>query len=133
MPGTTMYPFSQLNQSIQGSHSYPALPGYAMPGHQIMQFGGPSVNAMTTTSVPTIPTPYPAGKCLEIFKRFLGILWKSCILKLYFEQVDLGLTCWLYQVLQHLFHNSHNSYYLRIHLNSCQVAVLTRMLGEGLI
>ncbi|KAL8491568.1 hypothetical protein ACS0TY_023241 [Phlomoides rotata] len=62
MPGTAMYPYSQLSQSVQGSHSYTALPGYAMPGHQIVQFGGPSANAMTTTSVPTIPTPYPAGR-----------------------------------------------------------------------
>lgn len=60
--GTTMYPYSQLNQGVPGSHNYTALPGYAMPGHQLVQFGGPSVNAMTTTSVPTIPSPYPAGK-----------------------------------------------------------------------
>lgn len=60
--GTTMYPYSQLSQAVPGSHSYTALPGYAMPGHQIMQFGGPGVNAMTTTSGPTIPAPYPAGK-----------------------------------------------------------------------
>ncbi|XP_057776477.1 uncharacterized protein LOC130995262 isoform X1 [Salvia miltiorrhiza] len=60
--GTTMYPYSQLSQAVPGSHNYTALPGYAMPGHQIVQFGGPSVNAMTTTSVPTIPSPYPAGR-----------------------------------------------------------------------
>ncbi|XP_020548114.1 RNA-binding protein 24-B isoform X1 [Sesamum indicum] len=65
LPGTvntTMYPYSQLSQGVPGSHSYTALPGYAVPGHQIMQFGGPSVNPMTTSSVPTIPTPYPAGR-----------------------------------------------------------------------
>lgn len=65
--GTTMYPYNQLSQSVQGSHSYAALPGYGMPGHQIVHFGGPSVNAMTTTSVPTIPTPYPAGKFFFFF------------------------------------------------------------------
>ncbi|GER36657.1 RNA-binding (RRM/RBD/RNP motifs) family protein [Striga asiatica] len=59
--GTTMYPYSQLSQASPGSHSYSALPGYAMPGHQIMQFGGPSANVMTSSSVPTIPVPYPAG------------------------------------------------------------------------
>lgn len=64
MPGAVnanMYPYSQLGQAVPGSHSYTAVPGYAMPGHQIVQFGGPNVNAMTTTSVPTIPAPYPAG------------------------------------------------------------------------
>ncbi|CAA0838477.1 RNA-binding (RRM/RBD/RNP motifs) family protein [Striga hermonthica] len=59
--GTTMYPYSQLSQASPGSHSYSALPGYAMPGHQIMQYGGPSANVMTSSSVPTIPVPYPAG------------------------------------------------------------------------
>ncbi|KAL6573383.1 hypothetical protein OROHE_001842 [Orobanche hederae] len=59
--GTTMYPYSQLSQAVPGSQSYTALPGYAMPGHQIVQFGGSSANAMTTSSVPTIPVPYPAG------------------------------------------------------------------------
>lgn len=62
--GTTMYPYNQMNQAVPGSHNYTALPGYAMPGHQIVQFGGPNVNAMTTTSVPTIPSPFPAGNML---------------------------------------------------------------------
>ncbi|XP_022874459.1 RNA-binding protein 38-like [Olea europaea var. sylvestris] len=53
---TSTHPYSQLSP---GSHSYSALPGYAMTGNQIMQFGGTSVNAVTTTSVPTIPTPFP--------------------------------------------------------------------------
>nr|XP_016439333.1 PREDICTED: RNA-binding protein 38-like isoform X1 [Nicotiana tabacum] len=58
---TTMYPYGQLSQAVPGSHSYTTLEGYAMPGHQILQFGGPSVNAMTASSIPTIQAPYPTG------------------------------------------------------------------------
>lgn len=57
-----MYPYSHLGQTIPGGHGYTALQGYAMPGHQIVQFGGPSVNTMTTSSLPTIQAPYPTGK-----------------------------------------------------------------------
>ncbi|XP_069153593.1 uncharacterized protein [Solanum lycopersicum] len=35
--------------------------GYAVPGHQILQFGGPGVNAMTASSIPTIQAPYQTG------------------------------------------------------------------------
>ncbi|XP_051126510.1 uncharacterized protein LOC127248278 [Andrographis paniculata] len=59
---SSMYPYSHVNQGIPGSHGYTALPGYAVPGHHMVQFGAPSsVNAITTTSVPTIPAPYPTG------------------------------------------------------------------------
>ncbi|KAL3830553.1 hypothetical protein ACJIZ3_019355 [Penstemon smallii] len=56
IPGTAnsnMYPYGQLSEAVPGSHNYTAFPGYAMPGHQMVQFGGPSVNAMTTSSVRT--------------------------------------------------------------------------------
>ncbi|CDP07254.1 unnamed protein product [Coffea canephora] len=64
LPGTvnsTMYPYSQMGQTVPGSHSYAALQGYTVPNHQLVQFGGPSVNAMTTSSIPTIQAPYPTG------------------------------------------------------------------------
>ncbi|KAK6939177.1 RNA recognition motif domain, partial [Dillenia turbinata] len=48
---TPVYPYGQMNQNIPGNHGYPTVQGYAMPGHHIVQFGGPSVNAMTTSSV----------------------------------------------------------------------------------
>ncbi|XP_022866436.1 uncharacterized protein LOC111386216, partial [Olea europaea var. sylvestris] len=72
VPGTvntTMYPFSQLSQTLPGSQSYSTLPGYAMTGHQIVQFGGPSVNAVTTTSVPTVPTPFATGVTAHILPQ----------------------------------------------------------------
>ncbi|GFP87193.1 RNA-binding protein 24-b [Phtheirospermum japonicum] len=65
--GTAMYPYSQMSQAVPGSHSYTAMPGFAMPSHQIVQFGGPGANVMTTSSVPTIPAPYhPAGVATPI-------------------------------------------------------------------
>lgn len=65
VPGTvnsSIYPYGQLNQTIPSGHGYTTMQGYAMPGHQIVQFGGPSVNAITTSPVPTIQAPYPTGK-----------------------------------------------------------------------
>ncbi|KAL3619833.1 hypothetical protein CASFOL_034745 [Castilleja foliolosa] len=65
--GTAMYPYSQMSQAVSGSHGYTAMPGYALPGHQIVQFGGPSGNVITTSSVPAIPAPYhPAGVATPI-------------------------------------------------------------------
>ncbi|KAG5613648.1 hypothetical protein H5410_024929 [Solanum commersonii] len=67
VPGTvnaTMYPYGQLSQAVPGSHSYTTLQGYAVPGHQILQFGGPGVNAMTASSIPTIQAPYQTGRSL---------------------------------------------------------------------
>uniref|UniRef100_A0A2N9IUC3 RRM domain-containing protein n=1 Tax=Fagus sylvatica TaxID=28930 RepID=A0A2N9IUC3_FAGSY len=64
VPGTVnpaVYPYGQLGQTIPGGHGYTAVPSYAMPGHQIVQFGGPSVNAITTSPMPTIQSPYPTG------------------------------------------------------------------------
>ncbi|KAJ6399791.1 hypothetical protein OIU77_020362 [Salix suchowensis] len=56
-----MYPYGQLSQNVPGGHGYTSIPGYAVPGHQIVQFGGPSVNAITTSSMPTIQAPYHTG------------------------------------------------------------------------
>ncbi|XWS14338.1 hypothetical protein CRYUN_Cryun35bG0001200 [Craigia yunnanensis] len=60
---TAIYPYGQLGQTVPRGHGYTAVQGYAMPNHQIMQFGGPSANVITTSPMPTIQTPYPgAGK-----------------------------------------------------------------------
>ncbi|KAF5955853.1 hypothetical protein HYC85_008709 [Camellia sinensis] len=69
VPGTVnpaMYPYSQLGQTIPGGQGYNTMQGYTMPGHQIVQFGGPSVNAITTSPIPTIHAQYPTGK--DIFE-----------------------------------------------------------------
>ena len=35
--------------------------GYAMPSHQLLQFGGTSVSALTTSPMPTLQAPYATG------------------------------------------------------------------------
>lgn len=59
--GTALYPYGQLGQTVPSGHGYSAVQGYALPSHQIVQFGGPSANAITTSAMPTIQTPYPGG------------------------------------------------------------------------
>ena len=56
---TVIYPYGQLGQTLPSSRGYTTVQGYAMPGHQFMQFGGPSVNAISTSPIPTIQGPYP--------------------------------------------------------------------------
>ena len=58
---TAIYPYGQLGQTVPSGHGYTAVQGYAMPSHQIVQFGGPSANAITTSPMPTIQTPYLGG------------------------------------------------------------------------
>lgn len=69
VPGTVntaMYPYNQLAHNVPSGHGYTALQGYALPGHQIVQFGGPSVNAVTNSSVPTVQAPYPTGVAVPV-------------------------------------------------------------------
>lgn len=64
VPGTVntaIYPYGQLGQTLPSSHGYTTVQGYAMPGHQFMQFGGSSVNAISTSPIATIQAPYPTG------------------------------------------------------------------------
>ncbi|XP_031270201.1 RNA-binding protein 38 [Pistacia vera] len=64
VPGTVntaIYPYGQMGQNVPGGHGYTSLQGYGVPGHQIVQFSGPSVNAITTSPMPTVQAPYPAG------------------------------------------------------------------------
>ncbi|XVF74053.1 hypothetical protein PTKIN_Ptkin13bG0030600 [Pterospermum kingtungense] len=58
---TAIYPYGQLGQTIPSGHGYTAVQGYAMPGHQMVQYGGHSANAITTSPMPTIQTPYPGS------------------------------------------------------------------------
>ncbi|KAK9026133.1 hypothetical protein V6N11_038979 [Hibiscus sabdariffa] len=56
-----IYPYGQVGQTVPSGHSYTAVQGYAMPNHQIVQFGGAVANAITTSPMATIQTPYPRG------------------------------------------------------------------------
>ncbi|GAV65828.1 RRM_1 domain-containing protein, partial [Cephalotus follicularis] len=56
-----MHPYGQMGQNVPGGHGYTTLQGYAMPGHQIVQFGGPSVGAITTSPMSTFQAPYGTG------------------------------------------------------------------------
>lgn len=56
-----IYPYGQLGQTVPSGHGYTAVQGYAMPSHQMVQFGGAVANAITTSPMATIQTPYPGG------------------------------------------------------------------------
>uniref|UniRef100_A0A7C9AUB4 RRM domain-containing protein n=1 Tax=Opuntia streptacantha TaxID=393608 RepID=A0A7C9AUB4_OPUST len=60
-PGTPVYPYGQLGQSVPGGHGYTTMQTYPMPNPHIVQFGGPGVNAMTTSPIPSIQSPYHPG------------------------------------------------------------------------
>lgn len=59
---TPVFPYNQLGQAVPGSQSYTPLHGYAMPGHQVVQFGAPNVSPVTNSSLPTIQAQYPTGR-----------------------------------------------------------------------
>ncbi|XVF35792.1 hypothetical protein REPUB_Repub19eG0001300 [Reevesia pubescens] len=63
---TAIYPYGQLGQTVPSGHGYTAVQGYSLPSHQIVQFGGPSANAITTSPMPTIQTPYPGGTAAPV-------------------------------------------------------------------
>lgn len=58
---TPMYPYNQTGQIAPGGHGYTAIQGYTLPGHQVVQFGVPGVNATTAASIQTIQAAYPTG------------------------------------------------------------------------
>ncbi|KAM1127230.1 hypothetical protein ACFX2B_036813 [Malus domestica] len=69
LPGTantSPYPYEQLGQTIPGGQGYPTVHGYAMPAQQIIQFGAPSVNAVTTSPVPQVQAAYPTGMVASV-------------------------------------------------------------------
>lgn len=52
IPGTQVHPYNQMSQNT----GYAPLPGYTLPGQQVVQFGGPNVNGI---AAPSIQVPYP--------------------------------------------------------------------------
>ncbi|XXG64369.1 hypothetical protein AAC387_Pa05g2342 [Persea americana] len=65
VPGTVntaIYPFGQFGaQPLPSGHGYTAVQSYGVPSHHLIQFGGPSVNGVTSATIPTIQAPYPPG------------------------------------------------------------------------
>ncbi|KFK42066.1 hypothetical protein AALP_AA2G206900 [Arabis alpina] len=56
-----VYQYGQLNQSIPSGHGYTAIQGYSVPGSHVLQLGGPTASAMTTSSMSAMQSPYPSG------------------------------------------------------------------------
>lgn len=56
-----IYPYNQMGQVSPGGHGYTGFQGYTLPGHQIMQFGGPGVNAPNSSSIRSIQAAYPTS------------------------------------------------------------------------
>lgn len=55
-------PYGQCGPFVLSSNGYTTVQRYAIPGHQIVQYSGPSVYALPTSSVPAIiQASYPAG------------------------------------------------------------------------
>ncbi|KAF8014993.1 hypothetical protein BT93_H0707 [Corymbia citriodora subsp. variegata] len=55
-------PYGQGGPFVLSGHGYTTIQRYAIPGHRIMQYTGPSVYAIPNSSVPAIiQAPYPAG------------------------------------------------------------------------
>lgn len=61
---TPVYQYGQFNQTVPSGQSYTALQGYSVPGSHVLQLGGSTVSAMTTSSMPALQAPYPPGVCL---------------------------------------------------------------------
>ncbi|KAG5381111.1 hypothetical protein IGI04_028953, partial [Brassica rapa subsp. trilocularis] len=58
---TPVYQYGQFNQTVPSGQSYTALQGYSVPGSHVLQLGGSTVSAMTTSSMPALQAPYPPG------------------------------------------------------------------------
>ena len=69
-PGTPVYPYGQLGQSVPGGHGYTTMQTYPIPNPHIIQFGGPGVNAMATSPIPSIQSPYHPGNFLPMKSKF---------------------------------------------------------------
>lgn len=59
---SAIYPFGHLRQPLSSNHGYTAVPGYTVPGHHIVKFGGYDFDGITGACIPTLPAPYPTGK-----------------------------------------------------------------------
>lgn len=58
---TPVYQYGNFNQTVPSGQSFTAVQGYSVPGSHVLQLGGPTVTAMTTSSMPALQAPYPPG------------------------------------------------------------------------
>ncbi|CAN8234420.1 unnamed protein product [Cochlearia groenlandica] len=56
-----VYQYGQLSQTVPSGHGYVGVQGYSYPGSHVLQLGGPTVGAMTTSPMSTLQAPYPSG------------------------------------------------------------------------
>ncbi|PKU63379.1 probable RNA-binding protein ARP1 isoform X1 [Dendrobium catenatum] len=54
----TIYPYGQFGQPIPTGQGFAAVQGYAMPGHHLLQPGGPNINGVTAPARPVIQAPF---------------------------------------------------------------------------
>ncbi|PON33395.1 Splicing factor-like protein [Parasponia andersonii] len=72
LPGTVntaIYPYGQVSQTVPSGQGYTSMHGYAMPSHQMVQFGGPGVNSLTTSPMPTMQASYPTGMAAPVMAQ----------------------------------------------------------------
>lgn len=78
----TVNPYGHCGPVVPGGHGYITIQSYAIPGHQIVQYAGPSVYAVPTSPAPAIiQASYPTGKDsvrkLFFVSRQVGIVLTS--------------------------------------------------------
>ncbi|KAI4389661.1 hypothetical protein MLD38_001862 [Melastoma candidum] len=58
---TGVYPYTSAGQNMPrgGHHGYAPIAGYTMTGHPIVQFGAPSIEALSTSPMPAVQASYP--------------------------------------------------------------------------
>ncbi|XP_062101174.1 uncharacterized protein LOC133807052 [Humulus lupulus] len=66
---TAVYPYGQVGQSVPSGQGYTNMHGYTMQSHQLVQFSGPGVNALTTSPMPTMQAPYPSGMAAPVMAQ----------------------------------------------------------------
>lgn len=68
VPGAVNSPVYQYGQLNQSGHGYTPIQGYSVPGSHVLQLGGPTASAMTTSSMSALQSPYPSGafNCLSL-------------------------------------------------------------------
>ncbi|KAI4388524.1 hypothetical protein MLD38_000844 [Melastoma candidum] len=77
---TGVYSYAPVGHNIpRGNNSYTAVTGYSLAGHPVMQFGGPSIDAMTVSLMPpAVPPSYPSGLASGESEQEDCFEWQAC-------------------------------------------------------